>query len=199
MKNYIKYALICLTTCLLGGCRGSVNENISNSTQKMCDSLQNVIQIQSSEIERLNAQVKNLTPEHYTIRINNKTTLLDKLIMIADQPVKHLEKHIQLAYYTVGSTYNLRRKDIIFRSFPVFGSLKINHECSINKFETVDANKRTSIPINASGIDIISVHPKGSYRLVYDKQRTMFCKELRVMNPALFWSETKILVVSHNF
>ncbi len=103
---------------------------------------------------------------------------------------------VNKGYYIIGGRAMLQREGIMKRRFLLFGEERVVESASLEKFTTMDLHTKRHLYIGRRGVKLLSDHPEGSFRLVFDA-RGGVCNELVIENPELFWSRTKVLVVAY--
>jgi chromosome segregation ATPase len=129
------------------------------------------------QISELSASVSNLSKDVQELRVQSQAQ---------QQTIDQQQRELTTVYYCFGTTNELRRQRIL-----------VNDELGTNFnrdyfIRVSDFNKLHVIPLHARRGRLISKHPAGSYEFVNDANRRV---ELRILDPANFWSLTKYLVV----
>jgi len=106
-------------------------------------------------------------------------------LMYAKQEIEYIaieqDAELHTAFYMVGTLRDLRNKGVNIKK----GNL------NPRGFTQIDIRDVTTIELNSKSGRILSLHPKGSYKMtVVDKKAV-----LEITNPAAFWSITRYLVV----
>jgi uncharacterized coiled-coil protein SlyX len=168
--------------------------------QKMIDNLnasiaEKDVQIaqMTDELGKLNIQVKDLNVKVTDLNTNVDNLSTDNAKKQADIDAKTAA--LNTAYYVIGTNRELKDKKIITGEggFIGIGRTKdIMADLNMNDFTKVDITVVNEIPIMKKKINIITSHPKGSYRLEGDKT----VDKLVIVDAKAFWSLSKVLVIT---
>jgi uncharacterized coiled-coil protein SlyX len=168
--------------------------------QKMIDNLnasiaEKDVQIaqMTDELGKLNIQVKDLNVKVVDLNTNVDNLSADNAKKQADIDAKTAA--LNTAYYVIGTNRELKDKKIITGEggFIGIGRTKdIMADLNMNDFTKVDITVVNEIPIMKKKINIITSHPKGSYRLEGDKT----VDKLVIVDAKAFWSLSKVLVIT---
>jgi len=168
--------------------------------QKMIDNLnasiaEKDVQIaqMTDELGKLNIQVKDLNVKVTDLNTNVDNLSADNAKKQADIDAKTAA--LNTAYYVIGTNRELKDKKIITGEggFIGIGRTKdIMADLNMNDFTKVDITVVNEIPIMKKKINIITSHPKGSYRLEGDKT----VDKLVIVDAKAFWSLSKVLVIT---
>ena len=134
----------------------------------------------NQQITELSANVSNLSKDVQDLRVQSNSQ---------QKTITQQQKVITTVYYCFGTTNELKKQQIL-----VNGQLGPNFNrdyfIKVNDFKTLQV-----IPLMAKKGKLVSKHPDGSYEFVKDANNQV---ELRILDPANFWSLTKYLVVLVN-
>jgi len=168
--------------------------------QKMIDNLnasisEKDVQIaqMTDELGKLNIQVKDLNVKVTDLNTNVDNLSAENLKKQADIEAKTAA--LNTAYYVIGTNRELKDKKIISGEggFIGIGRTKdIMADLNMADFIKVDITVLNEIPIMKKKISVVTSHPAGSYRL--DGENTV--DKLVILDPAAFWSLSKVLVIS---
>ena len=95
------------------------------------------------------------------------------------------------AYYVVGSTSELKAKNVISTKGGIIGiaSAKVlNENANTKEFKKIDITETTLIPVEGKKIKMVTTHPANSYKFEEGKGIT-------ITNADEFWKSSKFLVV----
>ena len=154
--------------------------------QKFINNLNTQITEQESEIVFLKDKLNTLKAE------------LDALNLAYSNEQKEWDlnsKKASLAYFAIGTFDGLKRQGLITKKG---GVIDLGHVTELNPnidksmFSTIDINSTTEIPIAASKVKLITMHPTGSYNLEDTK---LNIKKLIILNPDKFWGISKYLII----
>jgi hypothetical protein len=154
--------------------------NINNKNQDLI-SLNKALRANGNMLTKLNAEMIDLSGLNGMERdsIDSKTAELNT------------------AYYTVGDIEQLKAKKIINEKGSVLSPTqqeKINPDFNKDYFKKIDITKKTRFDIYTKNAKLLSAHPSNSYTIEHKYNNTL--TNIIVTNPAVFWSESKYLVVA---
>lgn len=129
----------------------------------------------NSNVTKLNTAVTELTTENadQAKTISERTTSMNT------------------AYYVVGSTSELKAKNVISTKGGIIGiaSAKVlNENADTKEFKKIDITETTLIPVEGKKITMVTAHPANSYKFEEGKGIT-------ITNADEFWKSSKFLVV----
>ncbi len=167
--------------------------------QKMIDNLNKSIDEKNTQIAqltdelgRLNIQVKDLN-----VKVSDLNTNVNNLS--ADNQKKQAEidaktEALNTAYYVIGTNRELKDKKIITGAGGFIGigrTKNVMADLNMNDFTKVDITKVNEIPVMKKKINIVTSHPKSSYRIEGNKS----VDKIVIVNAKEFWSLSKVLVI----
>ena len=167
--------------------------------QKMIDNLNKSIDEKNTQIAqltdelgKLNIQVKDLNVKvaDLNTNVNNLTTDNQKKQAEIDAKTEALNT----AYYVIGTNRELKDKKIITGSGGFIGigrTKNIMADLNMNDFTKVDITKVNEIPVMKKKINIVTSHPKSSYKIEGNKT----VDKIVIVNAKDFWSLSKVLVI----
>lgn len=149
-------------------------------------------------------QISNLMAEleqnKVVIRdLNQNVTDLTEANKEKDQTIAQHIAEANKVYFVVGSYSELKEAGIVDKRGGFIGIGRRQGtvaDMPLDRFQQVDKSKVTTIAINMKGAVVVSNHPESSYELVSDENDEKFITYLRILNPTLFWQQTRYLVVS---
>ncbi len=144
------------------------------------------LEIKSKEVASLGEVVSNLKNEVSNLNIEGEK-LKDK---VASQ-----EEELYSVYYIVGSKENLIDAGVITKG-GLFKSAKVSYQSEKDTFVKIDYRQISAINTNAKKAKILSIHPKGTYKLETDPEFGEV--SLIISDPEAFWEQTKYLVIQTN-
>ncbi len=150
--------------------------------QKELENLNNTLSSLNGQVEKLESSVDMLTSQN-----GIQADIIDYTI-----------SELQTAYYVIGKSKTLLDAKIIDKKGGLLGigkTTKISADVDTKYFTKIDFTNTMSFPINSKGASVITNHPSKSYILETDIDNKEFVKNLVVINPDLFWSASKYLVV----
>ncbi len=169
--------------------------------EKVVDNLNKQIEEKNLEIAQLKDDLSkaNIKVEDLSVKVKDLNTTVENL----SEDVKGKEKVIEdkttelnTAYYVVGTTRELRDKNIITRTGGFIGIGKTSSMKDIpdkTQFTKVDITKVTKIPIYKSKATLVTQHPTTSYTI--DESKTGV-ESITITDPKEFWSMSKYLVIN---
>lgn len=170
---------------------GSLTKKLKNSNlkieglEKMIENLQNSINLKDGEISDLKTKIEGLN-----IELSNLTTNYQEV----ETEVAAKTEEINTAYYTIGTTKELKEKNVISKEGGFIGigkTTKVKSDFNKDYFTKVNIQQTNSITIGAKKVKIITTHPSGSYKLVGEKP----VEKIEITDAKEFWSASKYLVI----
>jgi hypothetical protein len=147
------------------------------------------------DLTKVNVQVTDLTTKvgDLNANVDNLSTQNKEKQQVIDDRTAELNT----AYYVIGTTYYLKEKKIVTKEGGFIGlgrSKELAPEMNKSYFTRVDITNFNVLPIMQDKANILSSHPKTSYRISGKNASD----SLFITNPKLFWSLSKVLVVNVN-
>ncbi|MDR2936183.1 MAG: hypothetical protein LBU80_02425 [Rikenellaceae bacterium] len=133
----------------------------------------------SIQVMELNTSVEDLT--------ETKTTL--------ETVVSQQTDALNTAFYLVGPEKQLQAAGIVEKSGFIGRTLKLTAGYDIDQFTRIDVTKVDRVLVGQKKATIVSNHPEGSYELVMSDGDT--CEMLLIKDPKIFWSASKVLLISY--
>lgn len=96
------------------------------------------------------------------------------------------DKQLNTAWYVFGTKKELKGQHILE------GGKVMNGNFNKNYFTKVDIRNTTEIKLYSKSAKLLTAHPASSYSLTHDASKQYV---LRIINPQIFWSTSKYLVV----
>ncbi|MBI3510695.1 MAG: hypothetical protein HY064_08525 [Bacteroidetes bacterium] len=152
-----------------------------------------------SETADLKKQLASLsfTNEELKTNVKNMQTDNDKLQgenSGLHENVSTMDRELHTAYYAVGTYKNLKSEKIIpkndvlgIETTPIPGP-----GFNASSFAEINTKTTTDIMVNSKKVKIMTDHPAESYSIVKDPDGTL---TIHIIDPDLFWSISKYLVV----
>jgi len=143
----------------------------------------------NEQVASLNVKVEGLNAD--VTKLN--TNVADLSTENAERAQTIVEKTTSLntAYYVVGSTSELKAKNVISKKGGVIGiasAIVLNENFDVNEFERIDITETTLIPVEGEKIQMVTTHPVSSYKFEAGIGIT-------IVDAAQFWKSSKHLVV----
>jgi chromosome segregation ATPase len=172
----------------------------STEMERMIDNLSKQIEEKDVQIAQLkddlakvNVQVTDLT---YKVEdLNTNVANLSAVNQQKQQVIDDKTNELNTAYYVMGTTSDLKEKKIVTKEGGFIGlgrTKEITPEINKNYLTRVDITKLNAIPIMKSKVELLTTHPKDSYRLTGENQ----ADSLIITNQQEFWSLSKVLVLN---
>jgi predicted nuclease with TOPRIM domain len=134
------------------------------------------------KVEGLNANVAKLDTAVAELTTENA----DQANTISERTTS-----MNTAYYVVGSTSELKAKNVIAKKAGIIGigaATVLNENANTKEFEKIDITETTLIPVEGKKIKMVTTHPANSYKFEAGKGIT-------ITNADAFWKSSKFLVV----
>jgi chromosome segregation ATPase len=167
--------------------------------EKMIESLNNQINAKDTEISDLKDQLAklNIQVEGLSSQVSNLNQTVDNLSnenKSKQQTIAEKTAELNTAYFVVGTTKELKEKNIITKEGGFIGlgkSKTVKSDFDKTYFTKVDITKFKGLPVFKKKATLLTTHPAGSYKLVGNKA----VDSLVVKNYGEFWSASKYLVI----
>ena len=176
--------------------RGSNRENAN--MKKLIENLNNQLKEKSAEIVALKDQLKqkNVEIADLNFTIDGLQGVLDSIRLVNSQTSEKLEEtttELYKAYYVIGTSKELKDKNIInSEGFLNLKKTVLTKDFDETYFEEIDTRKVKQIPTGNKKVKILSTHPENSYKLDTDGDGVI---TITIINPDVFWSVSKFLVI----
>lgn len=174
-----------------------LNKTVANYGGEVAGFKKLVAQL-NSDIEAKEAQIgtlkENLTAANFTIDILN--VMLDSTEYkneIQSQMIEEQTTNINTAHYAIGTFKELSENKVVEKKGGIIGiaaTKTLMDDFNKDYFAEIDIRNVNTIPLNAEDVQIVTIHPKDSYTLSGEEEKT-----LAITNPKKFWSASKYLVV----
>ena len=141
------------------------------------------------QIAQLDVKVKGLNTD--VTKLNTTVTELTTENANQVKTISERTTSMNTAYYIVGSTSELKAKNIISTKGGIIGiaSTKIlSNNANTKEFKKIDITETTLIPVTGKKMTLITTHPTSSYKFEAEKGIT-------ITNAEAFWKSSKFLVV----
>lgn len=156
---------------------------------KMIKTLQAQVKAQGEEIEQYKTKLATMH-----ILVDSLFRSVDSLYAINEEKDAVIESkisEINTAFYVIGTRKELIEKGVL--ADKMMGK-ELNEEMNQEYFTKIDISKIQSLPIFSKKAEIISNHPKSSYKLAGEKT----VDSLIISDGKKFWSVSKYLVIVVN-
>lgn len=160
-----------------------LRKTISNLTQQLDDKAQ--------ELQRLKAELdaKDIHIAELDEKIDNLNDNVENLQTDAQQKaqtISNQDKQLNTAWFVFGTKKELKEQHIMENGKVLQSNFNKNY------FAKIDIRIDKEIKFYSKSARILTMHPSGSYTLTPDVNKQYV---LRIINPQLFWSTSKYLVV----
>jgi len=142
--------------------------------------LKTVINEKDTKISQLNTNVADM-----------KVTISQKNDTIVNQTTK-----LNMGHITYGTYNDLNAKGLMSKEGGFLGIGKKKYliqNFPDSTFTTVDITKLKSIPVNGKSVKLLTDHPVGSYKVVYEGKDKV--TSIEITNSSQFWKVSKYAVV----
>ena len=164
----------------------------SEKLQKMIDGLQAQISAQAQRIQELEAKIADkdstiLRQDHEINNLNNDVNKLSAKTQEQASAIAEQEKDLNTAWFVYGTKSELKSEGIL-KNGEVLKDAKFNKDY----FTKIDIRQTKEIKTYSKSAHLLTTHPSDSYTIVKDANGQC---ELKITNPAKFWSVSKYLVM----
>lgn len=168
---------------------GRKNNQLNETMNEMKENLSAQIEEREARIEELRNELGNL--ENRVTQLNQN---LDSLQTTHQETSSQLNK-LNTAYYVAGDFKELRDENILEKEGGFLGlgrtkTLKDNFDRE--KFQQIDIRTQTVIPVEGEGVELITNHPAGSYKIEKNAEGQT---QLVISDPEQFWASSRYLVM----
>lgn len=185
----------------------SLNEALANNPaiQSTVDRLQKELAQNQLVMDSLNAIIKTrdltITDLNRIVKtLNQSVTDMEKNLANAKNNEQYLNQELNelnIVYYCVLPHKQLKAEGIL-KSNGLFSKLKLSTDPlgeNPSVYKKADMRKLPSIPLGTTKYTILTPHPKASYNISEDNQGKL---AIFILQSKLFWSKSRILVVSQD-
>ena len=152
---------------------------VTNLTNQLLEKETEIASLQN-QLEQLSTDFSNLSMKYS----QEKTA--------SDQKTEKLNT----AFYVVGTPKELKKNGVVTKEGGFIGLGKVaelNTTLDPNYFTRVDITQVKDIPIGGKQVNLVTPHPKESYKMVEGATATI---KLTITDPEKFWSISKYLIIS---
>ncbi len=178
----------------------SLDDKNNESLKKLVHRLNKQLETKAVEIAQLEEELKkkNIQIEHLNFTIEGLEHTLDSIhaqTLATERKLEETTEELYKGFYVFGTKKELKEQKII--TSDGFLSKKKVLEGNFDKeyFTQVDIREVDSIPLYRPKAKILTIHPKGSYKLEKNPEGSMV---LLITDKDKFWSTSKYLVVQVN-
>ncbi len=175
----------------------------SDKMKALLASLKKDIEKKDAEIAQLkeglaqsNIYIDQLMSSVDRLALENERRI--QVIQEKNQALQAKEEELQTGFWAVGTTKELREKNIIDKegAFLGLGGVKVlSEDMNLEDLTKINIQEVKEIAIGAKKAELITPHPKGSYELVEEGKSVA---KLLISDPDAFWQNSKVLVVVTN-
>ncbi len=176
-----------------------LNNKLKNSgiqlaeMQKKVDAMNGIVDKQEQNIASLKDSLS--TRDYKLAELNDKMGQLEMNLDMQVAKVDSQRNDMHKAYYTKGTYKELKEKGVLAKEGGFLGlgqSTTLASDVSANDFTQIDITKTDTIPVHSKKVELITEHPKGSYKLIENDGEIM-C--LAIQDPSEFWKLSKYMVI----
>lgn len=153
--------------------------------EKMLERMIKDVQAKENTIAELREELAK-----YDIAMDELTATLNE----KDEVIAEKDDEINTAFYVIGTSKELKEQGIITKTGGFIGLgklMKLREDFNKDYFTQIDILKTKEITLGNKKVEILTTHPKTSYKLKGEK----IIEKLEVTNPKEFWSVSKYLVM----
>ncbi|KWW30080.1 MAG: hypothetical protein AUK63_1126 [bacterium P3] len=173
----------------LGRQNTELQDFVARLEQRMTEQEQQIAGL-TAELEQSKVVIRNL---------NQSVSELTDANAEKEQTIARQIAESNKAYFIVGTYAELKEAGIVSKSGGFIGIGRRQGtvaDMPLDRFVQIDRSKVTTVAVNMRNAVVISSHPESSYELVSDENDEKVTAYLRILNPALFWQQTKYLIIS---
>jgi len=165
-----------------------------NKFDKLVANLKDQIVAKDAELKDLNDKLLTMSTDIAVLKTSNAdlTSVSERQM----QTISNQTTKMNTAYYVVGTYKDLKTENVINKDGGFLGigkSGKVKSDFNEAPFRKIDITETSIIPIESKGVEILSIHPTGSYELEKDGKKMI--TKLVIKDPEKFWEASKYLVV----
>lgn len=176
----------------------NMNARLKNSKVQI-EELESVVLNLTSQVEERDRQIMGMKGELSDLGVAFDELLSayeENISVIAEknQTIEAQEDILNTAYYTFGTTKELKENGVITKEGGFIGigkTNKLNDNLNKEYFTSINIKETKEITLGVSKATLITSHPEGSYKFVGEDN----VEKIQITNPEQFWSVFKYLVV----
>lgn len=126
----------------------------------------------------------------YDIAMDELTAVLN----LKDEVIQEKDDELNTAFYVIGTSKELKEEGIITKEggFIGIGKIKkLREDFNKDYFTQIDITKTKEIQLGAKKAEILTTHPKATYKLKGEKA----IEKIEILQPKEFWGVSKYLVI----
>lgn len=154
---------------------GEMDKMIENMVQKMKEQEDMIAELRD-ELSKYDIAMAELT-----------ATLNETMATVEDQ-----QSEMNKAWFVFGTTKELKEHGVVTKEGGFIGLgkiVKLREDFNQDYFTQIDITKTKEIPLGAKKVQVLTTHPKDSYKLVGEGK----IEKLQIINVEKFWSVSKYL------
>lgn len=173
--------------------RGKENVTLTQTIQRMQSELDEKVAFIASlqaELEKKNTRISELNTSvtQLSAELNQLTEVSEK----QQQKIQNQDFDMNTVWYTLGTSSELKASNILTSNGLFRAKTVLDKEFDNNFFTKVDRRTLKVLPTDGKRIKILTSHPKESYQLITNEDKTV---SVEILNAEKFWSVSKYLVI----
>jgi predicted nucleic acid-binding Zn-ribbon protein len=128
--------------------------------------------------------------------LNTRMTAQEFTIKVQGERISEQEQQLNQAYLISGTLKVLKNKGIVSQEGGIMGIGKkkiLSKVIPENEFQKIDITTTKSIPVNSKDANLITYHPKNSYRMIKGSDKMI--ASIEIQDPDQFWKVSRYAVV----
>ena len=113
------------------------------------------------------------------------------------QQVTTTENTLHTVYYLIAPQKQLLNDQVVVKRGTIGRTLTLSENPNLGLFTEADNRILKTLPIGQKEVVVVSAHPESSYWLVESESEKRTIESLVILDNELFWSLSKVLVISH--
>lgn len=174
----------------------NLNRRVKEKDAELAELKQNLEQL-TSEKQELTKNVESL---NYTVdTLSNARMTQSELIAEQKQRLENQLNELNTGYVAIGSFKDLKDDNVLVKEGGLLGigrTEKLKNDFNKEAFNKIDITQVNSIPLSAKKVEMVTVHPEGSYE--FNKNDDNEVEQLVILDPEQFWNSSKYLVLVTN-
>lgn len=173
----------------LGKDNGAIQEFVAKLEERVSEQERQIAEL-TAEIESNKAVIKELNKNVSDLTAENAAKDRTIAAHIADA---------NRAYYIVGKYDRLKEEGVLQKAGGFLGMGRkqmLNGNLPTQLFKQIDITTTTTIQVDMKDAIVVSSHPESSYEMVPAEGNPKITDYLRILDPVLFWQNTRYLVIS---
>ncbi len=126
----------------------------------------------------------------YDIAMAELTATLNETMAVVEEKDAELNK----AWFVFGTTKELKEQGVVTKEGGFIGLgkiVKMREDFNQEYFTQIDISKTKEIPLGAKKVQVLTTHPKDSYKIVNTSDGKV--EKIQILNAEKFWSVSKYL------